>query len=110
MNLIHLLLLWKVLCISINLMLIYSGDYMSQYSGMIIYHYGLYINFIFIYAFVIYLQLSRLSRSYTWQGGAGTWSDGKLATRIGRNSDSVLAVRTMPLSFSICVFLFPSCH
>ncbi|KAF9612665.1 hypothetical protein IFM89_003140 [Coptis chinensis] len=27
------------------------------------------------------------------EGGAGTWSDGKLVTRIGRNSDSVLAVR-----------------
>ncbi|KAJ6355307.1 hypothetical protein OIU77_005819 [Salix suchowensis] len=26
------------------------------------------------------------------EGGAGTWSDGKLVTRIGRNSDSVLAV------------------
>ncbi|CAI0427584.1 unnamed protein product [Linum tenue] len=25
------------------------------------------------------------------EGGAGTWSDGKLVTRIGRNSDSVLA-------------------
>ncbi|KAF8035567.1 hypothetical protein BT93_C1563 [Corymbia citriodora subsp. variegata] len=26
------------------------------------------------------------------EGGAGTWSDGKLVTRIGRNSESVLAV------------------
>ncbi|KAI3857991.1 hypothetical protein MKX03_033270 [Papaver bracteatum] len=26
------------------------------------------------------------------EGGAGTWSDGKLVTRIGRNSDSVMAV------------------
>ncbi|KAF4370415.1 hypothetical protein F8388_016152 [Cannabis sativa] len=26
------------------------------------------------------------------EGGAGTWSDGKLVTRIGRNSDTVLAV------------------
>ncbi|KDP38707.1 hypothetical protein JCGZ_04060 [Jatropha curcas] len=26
------------------------------------------------------------------EGGAGTWSDGKLVTRIGKNSDSVLAV------------------
>ncbi|KAH0452885.1 hypothetical protein IEQ34_017209 [Dendrobium chrysotoxum] len=26
------------------------------------------------------------------EGGAGTWSDGKLVTRIGRNSDSVLTV------------------
>lgn len=34
-------------------------------------------------------------RTYPWQGGAGTWSDGKLVTRIGRNSNSVLAVRTI---------------
>ena len=26
------------------------------------------------------------------QGGAGTWSDGKLATQIGRNSDAVRSV------------------
>lgn len=83
--------------ILINLMLIYFSDCMSQYSTMIIYQYGLYINFIFIY-----IRLSHLSRTYTWQGGAGTWSDGKLVTRIGRNSDSVLAVRTMPLSLFMC--------
>ncbi|KAI9190977.1 hypothetical protein LWI28_001640 [Acer negundo] len=33
------------------------------------------------------------------EGGAGTWSDGKLVTRIGRNSDSVLAVSSIPFSF-----------
>ena len=27
------------------------------------------------------------------QGGAGTWSDGKLTTRIGRNGKSVRTVR-----------------
>ena len=37
------------------------------------------------------LVLSHL-RTYVWQGGAGTWSDGKLVTRIGKNSDSVQAV------------------
>ncbi|XP_014633387.1 uncharacterized protein LOC114418675 isoform X3 [Glycine soja] len=30
------------------------------------------------------------------EGGAGTWSDGKLVTRIGRNSGSVLAVSSFP--------------
>lgn len=32
-----------------------------------------------------------------WQGGAGTWSDGKLVTRIGKNSDGVQAVRKTTL-------------
>lgn len=40
---------------------------------------------------VIYLS------TYAWQGGAGTWSDGKLVTRIGRNSESVLAVMSPSL-------------
>lgn len=31
-------------------------------------------------------------RTYGSQGGAGTWSDGKLVTRIGKNSSSVKAV------------------
>ena len=29
---------------------------------------------------------------FTEEGGAGTWSDGKLTTRIGRNSNDVRAV------------------
>ncbi|XP_042505770.1 uncharacterized protein Cbei_0202 isoform X2 [Macadamia integrifolia] len=33
------------------------------------------------------------------EGGAGTWSDGKLVTRIGRNSDSVLAVMKTLVQF-----------
>ncbi|KAK1566644.1 hypothetical protein Q3G72_002401 [Acer saccharum] len=33
------------------------------------------------------------------EGGAGTWSDGKLVTRIGRNSDSVLAVMNTLVHF-----------
>ncbi|XP_077222346.1 FAD/NAD(P)-binding oxidoreductase family protein [Tasmannia lanceolata] len=33
------------------------------------------------------------------EGGAGTWSDGKLVTRIGRNSDSVQAVMRTLLHF-----------
>ncbi|KAF3795882.1 C Uncharacterized protein [Nymphaea thermarum] len=33
------------------------------------------------------------------QGGAGTWSDGKLVTRIGRNSDSVQAVMKTLVQF-----------
>lgn len=40
---------------------------------------------------VIYLS------TYGWQGGAGTWSDGKLVTRIGRNTESVLAVMSPSL-------------
>ena len=69
--------------------------------------------FIYIYDILHHLWLSHLSRTYTWQGGAGTWSDGKLVTRIGRNSDTVLAVSTLPLSswnFAIYFLLitFPS--
>lgn len=41
--------------------------------------------------------LCDLLRTYVWQGGAGTWSDGKLVTRIGRNSGSVLAVSFLML-------------
>ncbi|XP_050207451.1 uncharacterized protein LOC126656865 isoform X2 [Mercurialis annua] len=33
------------------------------------------------------------------EGGAGTWSDGKLVTRIGRNSNSVLAVMKTLVQF-----------
>ncbi|XP_031271240.1 uncharacterized protein LOC116129648 [Pistacia vera] len=33
------------------------------------------------------------------EGGAGTWSDGKLVTRIGRNSESVLAVMNTLVHF-----------
>ncbi|KAM7268686.1 hypothetical protein ACFE04_010852 [Oxalis oulophora] len=33
------------------------------------------------------------------EGGAGTWSDGKLVTRIGKNSDSVLAVMKTLVQF-----------
>lgn len=43
-------------------------------------------------------------RTYAWQGGAGTWSDGKLVTRIGRNSGSVLAVRHSLLLLSLFFF------
>ncbi|KAJ0030562.1 hypothetical protein Pint_14331 [Pistacia integerrima] len=38
-------------------------------------------------------------QTYPWQGGAGTWSDGKLVTRIGRNSESVLAVMNTLVHF-----------
>ncbi|CAK9170162.1 unnamed protein product [Ilex paraguariensis] len=39
------------------------------------------------------------------EGGAGTWSDGKLVTRIGRNSDSVLADRFLLASFQFyCLY------
>ncbi|XP_047327834.1 uncharacterized protein Cbei_0202 [Impatiens glandulifera] len=33
------------------------------------------------------------------EGGAGTWSDGKLVTRIGRNSNSVLAIMNTLIHF-----------
>lgn len=56
--------------------------------------------------FFFYL-LSHSFRTYAWQGGAGTWSDGKLVTRIGRNSGSVQAVRLLhpckSISFLILV-------
>lgn len=42
-----------------------------------------------------------------WQGGAGTWSDGKLVTRIGRNSGSVLAVSfTSELNMNISLIIY----
>ncbi|KAL7193498.1 hypothetical protein ACSBR2_025165 [Camellia fascicularis] len=38
-------------------------------------------------------RILQLERNFCFgEGGAGTWSDGKLVTRIGRNSGSVLAV------------------
>lgn len=59
--------------------------------------------FIFIYASrSIFLYVNVIFRTYVWQGGAGTWSDGKLVTRIGRNSGSVLAVRYY--SFALVLF------
>lgn len=48
-------------------------------------------------------------RTYAWQGGAGTWSDGKLVTRIGRNSDSVLAVRTIAHNLHLCFHALHYC-
>ncbi|KAK9697443.1 hypothetical protein RND81_08G038000 [Saponaria officinalis] len=48
-----------------------------------------------VFATLLHYSLKILShqrRTYVWQGGAGTWSDGKLVTRIGKNSDSVQAV------------------
>lgn len=44
----------------------------------------------------LFFLLCHWLRTYVWQGGAGTWSDGKLVTRIGRNSGSVLAVSSFP--------------
>ncbi|RVW52754.1 hypothetical protein CK203_004219 [Vitis vinifera] len=49
--------------------------------------------------FIPYHEPFRSTGTYAWQGGAGTWSDGKLVTRIGRNSGSVLAVRIIPRFF-----------
>ncbi|KAF5181460.1 FAD/NAD(P)-binding oxidoreductase family protein [Thalictrum thalictroides] len=43
-------------------------------------------------ALVVRRLLQEESNFCFGEGGAGTWSDGKLVTRIGRNSDSVLAV------------------
>nr|XP_048318301.1 uncharacterized protein Cbei_0202-like [Ziziphus jujuba var. spinosa] len=43
-------------------------------------------------ALVVRRMLQTESNFCFGEGGAGTWSDGKLVTRIGRNSDSVLAV------------------
>ncbi|XP_078173443.1 FAD/NAD(P)-binding oxidoreductase family protein [Carex rostrata] len=43
-------------------------------------------------ALVVRRVLSSESNFCFGEGGAGTWSDGKLVTRIGRNSDSVQAV------------------
>ncbi|KAJ4803657.1 FAD/NAD(P)-binding oxidoreductase family protein [Rhynchospora pubera] len=43
-------------------------------------------------ALVVRKILSSESNFCFGEGGAGTWSDGKLVTRIGRNSDSVQAV------------------
>ncbi|XP_010526307.1 PREDICTED: uncharacterized protein LOC104803912 [Tarenaya hassleriana] len=43
-------------------------------------------------ALVVRRVLDRESNFCYGEGGAGTWSDGKLVTRIGRNSASVLAV------------------
>ena len=37
-------------------------------------------------------QLDTESNLCFGEGGAGTWSDGKLTTRVGRNSDPVRAV------------------
>ncbi|XP_026413342.1 uncharacterized protein LOC113309138 [Papaver somniferum] len=38
-------------------------------------------------------RLKKILRSKSKnKGSAGTWSDGKLVTKIGRNSDSVMAV------------------
>jgi hypothetical protein len=52
----------------------------------------LYIQLLFTHVDLLAYLLGHLSRTYVWQGGAGTWSDGKLVTRIGRNSGSVIAV------------------
>jgi hypothetical protein len=52
----------------------------------------LYIQLLVTHVDLLVHLLSHLSRTYVWQGGAGTWSDGKLVTRIGRNSGSVIAV------------------
>jgi hypothetical protein len=52
----------------------------------------LYIQLLVTHVDLLVHLLSHLSRTYVWQGGAGTWSDGKLVTRIGRNSASVIAV------------------
>ncbi|CAH9144510.1 unnamed protein product [Cuscuta epithymum] len=43
-------------------------------------------------ALVVRRMLEEESNFCFGEGGAGTWSDGKLVTRIGRNSSSVLAV------------------
>ena len=39
-----------------------------------------------------FIVVFHLLRTYGSQGGAGTWSDGKLVTRIGKNSSSVKTV------------------
>lgn len=43
-------------------------------------------------AFHTLLTIVPILKTYVKQGGAGTWSDGKLVTRIGRNNNSVLTV------------------
>ncbi|KAJ8750808.1 hypothetical protein K2173_015989 [Erythroxylum novogranatense] len=43
-------------------------------------------------ALIVRRKLELESNFCFGEGGAGTWSDGKLVTRIGRNSDSVLSV------------------
>lgn len=67
-------------------LLIDSGTYMTCLS----YFLPLFIN---------------LLRTYGLQGGAGTWSDGKLVTRIGKNSSIVVAVSVLRSCYS---FMFTS--
>ncbi|XP_052289425.1 uncharacterized protein LOC102620999 isoform X2 [Citrus sinensis] len=50
-------------------------------------------------ALVVRRMLEMESNFCFGEGGAGTWSDGKLVTRIGRNSNSVLAVMNTLVHF-----------
>lgn len=58
-------------------------------------------------AFVVRRQLDSHSNFCYGEGGAGTWSDGKLTTRIGKNSSDVQAVLQTLVQFGaperICV-------
>lgn len=45
----------------------------------------------------MYVIVKVIFSTYASQGGAGTWSDGKLVTRIGKNSATVLAVSILRL-------------
>ncbi|XVE98612.1 hypothetical protein REPUB_Repub03eG0121300 [Reevesia pubescens] len=53
--------------------------------------------FLSFWYFFVHFQV--ILRTYVWQGGAGTRSAGKLVTRIGRNSGSVLAIMNTLVHF-----------